>query len=105
MRQRTRRPSRRVSDSRIPAAASHSDAAEAAARRRWRVRTAAEGSHSSSVAVIPLSCPVGGTDPAQAGGLLVLPVPLAGLRPLGQPAVLDAGDAGKGAGAGAPRRP
>ncbi len=32
-------------------------------------------------------------DPAQAGGVLVLPLPLARLRPLGQPAVLDARDA------------
>ena len=38
-------------------------------------------------------------DPAQAGGLVVLPVPVARLRRLGQSAVLDAGDARAGAGA------
>ena len=46
-----------------------------------------------------------GAHPAQARGVLVLPVPLARLRPLGQPAVLDARDAREGAGRRAAGRP
>src|SRR4051812_8989684 len=53
MRQRTRRPRRRVSDSRTPTAASHSASGAAAADRRWRVHTAAEGSQSSSGHIAP----------------------------------------------------
>ena len=40
--------------------------------------------------VTPVSCRSRAADPAQARGVLVLPVPVARVRPLGEPAVLDA---------------
>src|SRR5262245_27034077 len=47
MRQRTRRPRVRVSDSRTPLAVRHSSSVGAAASRRWCVRTTGSGSQAS----------------------------------------------------------
>src|SRR3954470_15037219 len=57
MRQRTRRPSRRVSSRRMPRAASHKVAAGALAARRCRVRTVLRGNQSSSASRIAVWCP------------------------------------------------
>ena len=58
------------------------------------------GSQWSSSSRISVWCPTHASDPAQARGLLVLPVPVSGLRPLGESALLDRGDARPGAGSG-----
>src|SRR4051812_45170769 len=97
IRQPTSFPSRRVSARRIFVASAQTTSGSAAAARRWYVRTLALGSHWSSASLTPVSCPSHASDPAQARGLLVLSIPLAGLRPLGEPAVLDARDARPGA--------
>ena len=71
-----------------------------APRAGGSVRTLHSGNQWSSASLTPVSCPSHASDPAQARGVLVLPLPLARLRPLGEPAVLDAGDARAGAGRG-----
>src|SRR5919107_1459511 len=100
MRQVTSFPSRRVSARRIVVAALHSASGGTGAARRWKVRTLHSGSQWSSASLTPVSCPTHASDPAQARGVLVLPLPLPGLRPLGEPAVLDSRDARVGARSG-----
>src|SRR3954452_10969862 len=119
MRQRTRRPTTRVSSSRTELAASHSARGSASATRRWWVQTAGSPAQRSIASSIMCqlypsrvrcgspagSVPDGAAHPAQARGVLVLPLPLAALRRVGEPAVLDARDARSRAGARPARRP
>src|SRR4051794_4566471 len=119
MRQRTRRPSVRVSLILTLWAASQSVFGSASATRRWWLRTTGSPAQRSMASSIMCqlyrinvryrstagSVPPRAPDPAQARGLLVLPVPVAAVRPVGQPALLDARDARPLARARAARRP